>query len=40
LLFTNFGEERFSDEAHYRCVYDKVGEAGGIIEFEVPEKSS
>jgi hypothetical protein len=27
-------------KAHYRCVCDEVGETKGVIEFEVPEKSS
>jgi hypothetical protein len=27
-------------KAHYRCVCDEVGENEGVIEFEVPEKSS
>ena len=27
-------------EAHYRCAWDEVGETEGVIEFEVPEKSS
>jgi hypothetical protein len=27
-------------EAHYRCVCDEVGDIEGVIEFEVPEKSS
>jgi hypothetical protein len=27
-------------KAHYRCVCDEVGETKGVVEFEVPEKSS
>ena len=28
------------NKAHYRCVCDEVGETEGVIDFEVPEKSS
>ena len=28
------------NKAHYRCVCDEVGETEGVIDFEVPERSS